>query len=177
MEVWKRIPNYNLYEASTYGNIKTFNWKGTKTERIMKPSKDSCGYLRTMLKRDDGIIHTIKVHRIIAQTFIDNIKNKPQVNHINSIKDDNRVVNLEWCTISENLLHCYKSGNLSQKGEKNPCATLTDAQVSDIRRNYVTSKGGRIKGRETKKEIAEKYGTSFSVIKQITQNKTWKHLL
>ena len=97
METWKKIPGYSLYEASTEGRIKTFNWKNTGKIAIIKPALDNSGYLRTMLKRDiDGKIHTIKVHRLIAMTYIDNPKNYPEVNHLNSIRNDNRVINLEW---------------------------------------------------------------------------------
>ncbi len=175
MEIWKKIPNFSLYEASNMGNIKTFNWKNTGAERIMKPALDGSGYLRTMLKGDDGKFKTIKVHRIIAETFIPNDDRKPQVNHKNCIKTDNRVVNLEWVTISENVKHAYKNNRLSQAGEKNSCATLTDAQVIEIRANY--EYGKKAKKGKTKKEIAEEYGTTFSVIKRIVQGKTWKHLL
>jgi hypothetical protein len=174
-EIWKPIPNYSLYHASNMGFIKTFNWKNKGTEAIIKPALDNCGYLRTMLKRDDGIFHTVKVHRIIASTFLDNADNKPCVNHINCIKSDNRVINLEWCTISENIKHAYKMNSLSQKGECNACATLTDKQVLEIRQNYTYGK--KAKSGITKKEIAEKYNTSFSVIKRIIQGKTWKHIL
>lgn len=176
-KIWKRIPGYSLYEASNYGEIKTFNWKNSGIERIMRPAMDPSGHLRTMLKRDlDGKIHTVKVHRIIAQTFIPNPENKPMVNHINGIPNDNRVHNLEWSTASENSLHSYRiTGRSSNKGENNPSATLTDAQVIEIRANYEFGKKGK-KG-VTKQQLADKYGCRVSAIKQVVQRKTWKHLL
>jgi hypothetical protein len=175
MKEWKKIEDYPLYEASSDGELKTFNWKNKGVERIMKPAFDGCGYLRTMLKGNDGKFNTIKVHRIIAQTFISNPENKPQINHKNGIRHDNRVENLEWCTASENLKHSYKIGLSDARGEKNPCATLTDKQVLEIRANYTFGKN--CKNGETKKQIAERYGTTFEVIKRLVQNKTWKHLL
>ena len=174
-KIWKKIPGYSLYEISNYGEIKTFNWKNMGKERIMNPALDQGGYLRTMLKRDsDGKIHTVKVHRLVAITFIDNPEDKPQVNHINGIRNDNRVSNLEWCTNKENIKHSFKIGLSSNKGEKNPCATLTDEQVKEILSNYEFGKTARCG--MTKKELAEKYNTTFSVIKRIVQRKTWKHL-
>lgn len=174
--IWKTIPNYNLYQCSNKGEIKTFNWKGSGREAIMKPALDSNGYCRTMLKRDDGKIHTIKVHRIVAQTFIDNPENKPSVNHINGVRNDNRLENLEWCTHSENLCHSYKIGNSSNRGEKNPCAKLTDAQAMEIIENYTFGRKGLKKGELSKVDIAKKYNVPVSVIKRLVQKKTWIHL-
>ena len=178
MKIWKRIPNYSLYEASSDGEIKTFNWKNKGKEAIMKPHRDGGGYLRTMLKRDgDGKIHTIKVHRIIAQTFLPLIEGKNEVNHKNGVLTDNRVENLEWVTHQENMRHAFDKGFCSNTGENNPCASLTDAQVLEIRKNYQYGRKSRHDGGETKKQIAERYNTSFSVIKNIVLKQSWKHLL
>jgi hypothetical protein len=173
--IWKKIPGYSLYEISNYGEIKTFNWKNLGREQIMRPAMDGSGYLRTMLKRDcDGKIHTVKVHRLVALAFIDNPENKPHVNHLNGIRNDNRALNLEWCTRSENAKHSFKIGLSSNKGDKNPAASLTDEQVREILNNYEFGKKTR-KGM-TKQQIAEKYNTTFTVIKRLVQRKTWKHL-
>ena len=75
---------------------------------MFKPAKDHKGYLRTALIID-GKAKTIKVHRIIAETFVPNPLNKPQVNHINGVKEDNRAENLEWVTNRENVVHAYES--------------------------------------------------------------------
>lgn len=174
-KIWRKIPGYSLYEISNYGEIKTFNWKNKGKEKIMRPALDGSGYLRTMLKRDiDGKIHTVKVHRLVALAFLDNPKNKPHVNHLNGIRNDNRVSNLEWVTGSENIKHSFKIGLSSNRGEKNPCATLTDEQVREILSTYEFGKKAR-KG-ITKKQLAEKYNTTFNVIKRLVQRKTWKHL-
>lgn len=176
-KVWKKIPKYSSYEASTYGEIKTFNWKNKGIERIMKPALDNGGYLRTMLKGDDGVFKTVKTHRIIAETFIQNPLNKKEVNHKNSIRSDNRVDNLEWVTHSENVKHSFDNMMQTNMGECNPCATLSDKQVLEIRMNYKYGRKSKHEEGLTKKQIAEMYNTTVPVIKRIIQNKTWKHLL
>lgn len=171
MEIWKRIPNYSKYEASSTGYIKTFNWKGSGKTKIMKPAIDGSGYLRTMLIRDDGITHTIKVHRIIAQTFIDNPENKPEVNHKNGIKTDNSINNLEWCTRTENIRHCIDNGwMVAHHGEKNGFSILKEYQVREIRDKFEP----RV---YTRKMLAKEYGVKESTIKDIVIGKSWKHLI
>jgi len=177
MKKWKKIPNYSTYEASTDGEIKTFNWRGSGREAIMKPARDNGGYLRTMLKHDNGKISTIKVHRIIAMTFLDNPENKETINHKNGIKTDNRVINLEWSSRSENCKHAFDTNLNSNKGQNNPASSLTDKEVIEIRNNYQYGRKSRHDGGFTKKQIADKYNTTFATIKQIIQGKSWKHLL
>jgi hypothetical protein len=170
MEIWKKIPNYSKYEASSTGYIKTFNWKGSGQTRIMKPALDGSGYLRTMLVRDDGKTHTIKVHRIIAQTFIPTTL-VLEVNHKNGIKVDNRVENLEWCTHAENIQHCIDNGwMVSHNGEKNGFSKLKEVQVIGIRAKYKP----RV---YTRKMLADEYGVKESTIKGIVEGKAWKHLI
>jgi hypothetical protein len=100
----KTIKDYEKYCIDSVGNI--FN---IKTNRRLKPSIDEKGYLRVKLCKG-SIQKTFKVHRLVALNYIDNPDNKPQVNHINGIKTDNRVPNLEWVTNQENTIHAIKSG-------------------------------------------------------------------
>jgi hypothetical protein len=106
-EIFKDIPWFNLnYQASNLGKIKVINFRNRWKDIIMFEDKSRI-YPRVWLtinwKRKWYL-----VHRLIAQTFIPNPENKPEVNHKNWIKSDNRLENLEWVTISENVKHSYK---------------------------------------------------------------------
>jgi len=175
METWKRIVGFSSYEISDMGRIKTYNWKNTGREAIIRPALDGSGYLRTMLKPDSGKIKTVKVHRLVLMTFIGAPKDEYVCNHKNGIRSDNRLCNLEWVTISENAKHSFRIGLSSNKGEKNPAAIITPEKVIEIRKNY--QYGKNCKSGTTKKELAEKYGVSFTIIKNIVSHRTWKHLL
>ena len=91
-----------------------------------------------------------------------------QINHLNGLKDDNRVCNLEWCTGSENVIHSLKNNlKIPQKGSKHGMSKLTEREVLEIR------KIGRSK---TLKEIAKIYNVNMSLISLVLLNKIWKHV-
>lgn len=112
-EVWKDIAGYeDKYQVSNFGRVRSLQYHNTKgIMRIgyLKPATDGCGYLRCALSKNNKLT-TFKVHRLVAEAFIDNPNNLPQINHKDGNKQNYSVENLEWCTISENQRHAYANG-------------------------------------------------------------------
>jgi hypothetical protein len=103
-ENWKTWPTYPTYEVSDLGRV-----RNTKTGKILKQGIDRYGYPKLGLYALGRKIYTT-VHRLVAQVWLLNPENKPQVNHINGVKIDNRSTNLEWNTNSENIAHSFELG-------------------------------------------------------------------
>lgn len=105
-EVWKDIPGFPGYKASSYGRIKSFRRYRTEG-KILSPSKNpNVGYLQVLLRRNGKSVMQF-VHRLVALTFCENPENKKYVNHIDENKLNNFAYNLEFVTNSENLMHGY----------------------------------------------------------------------
>lgn len=180
-EIWKEIEDFPNYMISDKGRV----W--TKTRIIKRPSgnylrrgcfmkgrDDSHGYLTVRIKGEKKT-KNIKIHRLVAIAFLENTKNKREVNHINGIKTDNRISNLEWMTSKENKKHAWELGLYKKQdrskltGENNPTATFTEEQIIEIRKIY---KLGGI----SQKALGEMYGTSQAQIYYIVNRITWKHI-
>lgn len=105
MEEWKDVPDYKgLYSVSNLGNVKS-----EYTNKLLKPSVDRFGYVRFSATKNKKQ-KTLRIHRLVAEIFIPNPNNLPQVNHKDGNKLNNTIFNLEWCTDSDNKLHAYKEG-------------------------------------------------------------------
>jgi hypothetical protein len=120
-EIWKPVNGWDgLYMISDLGRIKALErtvatgtgYRSMRTypERILKPSTNPKGYKIVSFNRN-GSTSYFSVHRLVAIAFIENTRSCATVNHINSNKIDNRSVNLEWATHSEQQLHSILAGN------------------------------------------------------------------
>lgn len=142
METWKPIPGYEgYYEASDQGRIRSVdrivgNAKQRRARGCVRAPTVINGYEQVGLSVN-GIYKDIKVHRAVALAFLPNPDNKPQVNHKNGIRNDNRLENLEWVTCSENHRHAFdvlgKKASKAMLGKPNPYRKLSREQVEAIK--------------------------------------------
>lgn len=133
-EVWVEISGFKMYSVSSFGRIRSPN-------KTLKPYTDPKGYLKVELRG-----HVKKVHRLVAEAFIPNPDNLPQVNHKDGNKQNNSVENLEWCTNSQNTKHAWESG--LRKIRSRP-------------KIFVTVKGNKYSLNELSKISGVKYGTLY----------------
>ena len=160
MEVWRDIKGYEgIYMISDQGRVKF------DKEKILKPGRNPDGYLLVILSKDK-IRKTCTIHRLLCLNFLDNPNNQKTINHINGIKDDNRLENLEWCSQSHNVKHAFNNGlKISSKGINHGRSKLTEKQIIEIR-------SSNLKG----VELGRLYGVDHTTISLIKRRKNWKHI-
>jgi len=147
----KEIPNTKgLYFATSNGRI----IRKKKNSIVLEFAKDNGGYYYVCLSID-GKAKKEKVHRLIGKTFLKHEDGKNIINHKNFNKEDNRVENLEWCTISENTSHYYRE-------HKNPIVRCSQFSLSDKENMIKLSKSGA-----TTKSIGDKYNISHATVSMI----------
>ena len=159
-EIFKKVTVCNNYSVSNYGRV-----RNDKRNTFLSP-RDLRGYKRVSLWYN-GKANDQRIHRLVAQAFIPNPDNKPEVNHKNGIRNDNRAVNLEWNTGEENATHRAEVLNQGDtfKGKKNGNSLLIDKEVLSIRASTLS-----------RKELAEIYNVSVTQIGRILTRKLWTHI-
>lgn len=140
--IWKNYPEFDFIQGSSIGRVRTLdrvvsNGKGmyVKKGRVLKQWYNNSGYLYVHSKVNGKKVNR-SVHRLVAQTFIPNPDNLPEVNHINGDRTDNRLVNLEWCTHEYNMAYKEKYGvSAKEAAPKSPvyAVNLITAEVSRFR--------------------------------------------
>lgn len=153
-----------LYEVDVNGNVFSVCQTASRRVRRLKPYTVS-GYKKVRLYGKNGQVSRYFIHRLVAQAFIPNPDNLPEVNHKDCDHTNNHVSNLEWVSREQNLQHSYDSG-MKREGEKHGMHKLTLDQVREIRNST-----------ESDKVLAERYGVVRTTIWAIRKGRLWKGVI
>lgn len=174
-EIWEDVKGYKgYYQVSTLGMMKSL-----RRNILLKLSMNNKGYLSVYLSKN-RIVKKYLVHRLVGFAFVPNPENKPQINHKNGIKTDNRVKNIEWRTCKENIHHAWATGlskmserqkiktSLSLRGSKSASSVLTESDIPKIR--YLKKEG------KTNIEIGVLFNVHRRTIGSVIRKITWSHV-
>jgi hypothetical protein len=179
IEVWKSVVGLEgYYQVSNLGQVRsvdrTVNHKGAIRQKVrsykgqLLTPRQLRGYVRVCVTKE-GRSWNKQVHRLVAIAFIPNPENKPQVNHIDGVKSNNNVENLEWATSQENCVHAHEAGlRTGRKGVENSQARLTPEIVRKIRE---LRKSGHSYG-----SIGRAIGICTMQAHRIVNGKQWGHV-
>lgn len=174
IEIWKEIKGYENYNISNVGNVMSKgrkvryihavtgeeHFRNTKDKILKVVTNNKNGYEYINLSDSLKGVSTFSIHRLVAINFVDNENNKPCVNHIDGIKTNNVVSNLEWCTHKENSIHSSEN-NLTHKGERHYKSTLSNSDVLNIRKSKMSVP-----------DLARYYGVEYRSMWQIVKGIT-----
>lgn len=158
----------DLYEVSSYGKLKRIKpANGTYLGRLLTPKRDRKGYLRYRLSRDCSTVD-ISAHKLVWTAFSGQIPAGFQINHLNGVRTDNRIENLEVCTQSQNIQHSYdflRGVRSRNSGGQNGMAKLDEADVLEMRR--LRAGGMKIS------DIAARFGLQPSWAGKVLRGQAW----
>ena len=175
-EIWKDIKNYEgYYQISNYGNVRSLDRidelgrliKGReKVKQKQHYNKDNC-YLNIILYKN-GQKQRFYIHRLVAEAFIPNPENKPQVNHNDRNKKNNKIDNLEWVTISENIKYSY---NFDDRKKSTGCHKIGKENIMSKKVKQYDLEGNFIKKWESARQASIQTNIDYSTIKQVCRGK------
>ena len=133
-EIWKDVSEYEgFYQVSNKGNVRSLDRRDLRGHRrggrMLKPIYDKGGYSRVDLCKN-GVLKRKTIHRLVAETFLPNPNDLPQVNHRDEVKDNNNVENLEWCDARYNSNHGTRNERMAQAQSKKVIAV--NAKTGDV---------------------------------------------
>jgi HNH endonuclease/NUMOD4 motif len=164
-EIWKAVIGYEgIYSASSSGKVRR-----DSSNRIVTPQLSNCGYARIYLYKN-GVKERFAVSNIIITSFFGKRPAGLQVNHKNGIKNDNRIINLEYVTPSQNTLHAYRIlKRPTIKGSKHYRTKLKEEDIVEIRDLYKA-------GEYTLVQLSDKFNIGFNAISKIINYQRWTHV-
>ena len=167
----KPVKNYEQYFlVSESGEIYSL-----RTKRMLKIHINNKGYcvFSTRLGGRKSPAILLRVHRLVAETFIPYVANKPYVNHIDGNKQNNHVSNLEWTTSGDNNRHAWAMGlQVAKKGTDNDSAKLSESDILYIKRTYIPY------SREFgTRALAKKFNVHRSTISSVVNNKSYTNII
>ena len=178
-EVWKPVIGWSgLYEVSSLGRVRSVDRQISRRGqtpvrcegRMLRQKLSNKGYPVVKLRNGNvGFSKTVSVHRTVADAFVPNPMGKPNVNHIDNTKTNNRPANLQWCTQAENLEHMTRQGRRAPPfyaGKRSPNASLSDEEVCLARAAYS-------RGEETWETIGAKLGVSKRAAGRLINRETY----
>lgn len=176
LEEWRDIEGYEgVYQVSNQGRVRGLDRmvRGRRAPRIargrvLRPGTTDRDYLMVSLCRE-GKCASKRVNRLVLLAFVDPVPGKPECNHIDTVKANNRAGNLEWSTRKENMRHAYANGLVprpAQDGERNNNSKLTASIVQEMRELYAT-------GKHTQKQLGLQFGISSSHVSDVLRGRRW----
>lgn len=167
-ERWRPVPGYEgLYSVSDLGRVRRDRTTTcTKAGKVLSSAGLRMGYPSLQLSKDNRR-KSFAVHRLVAAAFIGARPTGQEVNHINGVKTDNRLSNLEYLTSSANQLHAFRTGLQDCSGSRNGRSKLTEADVRAIRRASTGKRGEQA-------AFARQYGVTPSAIRKVINRTRWE---
>jgi hypothetical protein len=180
-ERWSPIPGFALYDASTLGRIRSWNQRGrnchgvrAKNPRLMKLSQRPDGYVAVRLPRDNGVVKTMKVHRLVLLAWVgeppvDPVNGRWESSHMDGQRNRNELNNLAWEAPRANFRRQTPHGRREKsyrRGERHHNAKLTAADVEAIKTAYAA-------GGISQRKLARQHGVTQGAISHILRGRNW----